>query len=124
MRNYVWCVGLAAAIAMGCAAPVNVEQVKTELMDQDRAWSQTTKELDKFLSYYADDASVYPPGMPIATGTAAIKTAFTAIASMPGFGLKWSATRSEVSASGDVGYTVGSYEMTMNDPGGKPQVDK
>jgi ketosteroid isomerase-like protein len=46
------------------------------------------------------------------------------MSAMPGFGLTWKATRAEVSASGDVGYTVGAYEMTMNDATGKPQVDK
>ena len=93
-------------------------------MAQDKAWAQTTKDLDKFLSYYASDASVYIPEMPLVTGSAAIKDAFQKIGSTPGFGLTWTALKGDVSAAGDLGYTAGAYEMTMNDATGKPQVEK
>jgi ketosteroid isomerase-like protein len=36
----------------------------------DTAWSRgaETKDLDKTVSFYADDASILPPNMPIAAG--------------------------------------------------------
>jgi ketosteroid isomerase-like protein len=103
-----------AGIAVGCAGPVNVEQERSGLMARDREWSQTTKDVDKFLSYYASNASVYPPGMPIATGSGPIRDAFTKMTSMPGFSLQWTAAKADISSSGELGYTTGAYQMTMN----------
>ena len=50
-----------------------VDQQRNALLAVDREWSQSTTDLNKFLSYYAADASVYPQGMPIATGSEAIR---------------------------------------------------
>lgn len=114
MHRHRWFLIVVAGIAVGCAGPVNVEQERSGLMARDREWSQTTKDLDKFLSYYASDASVYPPGMPIATGSGPIRDAFAKITSTPGFSLQWTAAKADISRSGEVGYTTGSYQMTMN----------
>jgi ketosteroid isomerase-like protein len=83
-------------------------------MNRDKEWATTTKDLDKFLSFYAADATVYPPGMPATTGTQAIKTVFTGMASAPGFALNFTPDKADVSASGDIAYTTGTYEMAMN----------
>jgi ketosteroid isomerase-like protein len=102
-----------ASLAAGCGTSVNVEQERNSLLALDREWSQTTKDTDTFLSYFAPEASIYPQGMPVAAGAAAIRQAFTEMSSMPGFSLAWTPTKADVSAAGDVGYTAGRYEMTM-----------
>lgn len=124
MRQYVWLLIAVAAVSAGCGKSVNVEQERNALLAVDREWSQTTPDINKFLSYYAADASVYPQGMPIATGSEAIRDALTKMSSMPGFALQWTATKADVSASGDLGYTTGTYQMTMNDAAGKPMTEK
>ena len=113
MRRCVWFVAVMASLAAGCGPSVNVEQQRNNLLALDREWSQTTKDTDKFLSYFAPDASAYPQGMPVATGAAAIREAFTKMSSMPGFSIAWTPTKAEVSTTGDLGYTAGTYEMTM-----------
>ena len=62
---------LLAAFA-GCAR-VDVEAEKAALMTADREWSQTTKDLDKFMTYVASDATTYAPGAPAMVGTDAIR---------------------------------------------------
>src|SRR5260370_219161 len=124
MRRYVWLLVAAVGLSVGCGSSVNVDQQRNALLALDREWSQTTTDLNKFLSYYAADASVYPQGMPIATGSEAIRDAFTKMTSMPGFSLQWSATKADVSASGDLGYTTGTYQMTMNNAAGTPTTEK
>jgi ketosteroid isomerase-like protein len=124
MRRYVWLLLAAAALSAGCGTSTNVEQQRSALLAVDREWSQTTTDLNKFLSYYAADASAYPQGMPIATGSDAIRDVMTKMTSMPGFALQWSATKADVSASGDLGYTAGSYQMSANDAAGKPMSEK
>ena len=61
----------------GCGSTVNVEQERATLMRLDREWAASVKDMDKFMSYYASDASVYPPGMPMATGSTAIREVLT-----------------------------------------------
>jgi ketosteroid isomerase-like protein len=117
MRRFVWTLGLAltcVASAAACAQSVNVEQERNALLALDREWSQTTKDLNTFVTYYAPDGSAHAPGMPTATGPAAIKDAWMKMSSAPGFSLQWTPARADVGAAGDVGYTVGTYEATMN----------
>lgn len=117
MRRSVWVVGLALAwvsCAAACAPSVNVEQERNALLARDRDWSQTTKDMNKFISFFTADASFHPPGMATATGSSAIMDTFMKMSAAPGFAVKWAPTKAEVSAGGDVGYTVGTYEASMS----------
>ena len=108
------CVGLAALVAgAACGPSVNIEQERAALMAADREWSQTTKDTQKFVTYFTADASQYPPGMPVLKGRDAIAKVMTEMSKAPGFALSWTADKAEVSASGDLGYTTGNYQMTM-----------
>ena len=113
MRRYAYVLLLAASVS---CATVNVEQEQTALMTVDREWSQTTKDLDKFMSYFASDATVYATGAPAVTGTDGIRKAVGEMLTAPGMSLSWTASKAVVSAGGDLGYTVGAYEMAS--PGG------
>jgi ketosteroid isomerase-like protein/quercetin dioxygenase-like cupin family protein len=113
MRRYLWLILVAASLAAGCGPSVNVDQERNNLLALDREWSQSSADTDKFLSYFAPDASAYPPGMPVATGTAAIRDAFAKLTSMPGFSVAWTPTKADVSTAGDLGYTTGTYEMKV-----------
>ena len=112
MRRYAYAVAMLVAMA-GCARSVDVEAEKTALMEADRAWSQVTKDVDKFVSNFATDATIYGPGAPAVTGADAIKKAYAEMAGAPGFALSFTPTKANVAASGDVGYTAGTYEMSM-----------
>jgi len=115
MRRFLL-LGLAlAALGAGaaCGRSVNVEEERTALMAADRQSSEATKDHDKFMSYFASDASQYAPGMPVVTGRDAIAKGMAEARKDPGFALSWTANKAEVSASSDLGYTTGSYQMTM-----------
>lgn len=113
MRRYLCVLGMMVS-AVGCARSANVEQERSALLEADRQWAQTPTDLDKFMSFWAPDATAYPPGMPAARGTDEIRKTFTAVSSTPGFSLTWTATRADVAGTGDIGYTVGTYDMTMH----------
>jgi ketosteroid isomerase-like protein/quercetin dioxygenase-like cupin family protein len=123
MGRFIYFIGVIASLAtaVGCGSSVNVEQERNALLGLDREWSQTTKDLDKFVSYFAADATAYPQGMPMVTGADAIRKTFGEMSAAPGFSLMWTPTKADVSASGDIGYTAGAYEMTM---GGGPEKGK
>jgi ketosteroid isomerase-like protein len=116
---------LAAVLSSICCAPAaNVEQERTALLERDRAWSQTPPDVDKFMSFFAADASFLPPNMPIATGSEAIRKVAAELVSLPGFSIRWSATKADAGTAGDLGYTQGTYELTINDPTGKPMTER
>ncbi len=123
MNRYVCVVGLAALLAGACQKPVtiNVEQERAALMQRDRDWSQTTKDTNQFLSFFTSDGAVYAPGMPLVRGTDALRKMYTEMSSVTGFSLTWTVSKAEVSAAGDMGYTVGSYKTAM---GGPPESGK
>jgi len=100
-----------AGVAAGCAQSVNPEQGRASLMAADREWAQTTKDVDKFASYYASDASAYVPGAPVIKGQPAIKNALKEMFSSPGFSLQVATDKTEISSSGDIGYTTGTYQI-------------
>jgi uncharacterized protein (TIGR02246 family) len=88
----------------------------------DTAWSHAaeTKDLDKTVSFYADDASILPPNMPIATGKNAIRAVWSQFLSMPGFSITFAPSKVVIAKSGDMAYEIGTFQTTVNDTQGKP----
>jgi len=112
MPRYVCVLGIAAVTAAGCGR-VDVAQERAALLETDRQWSQAANDLDLFMSYYAADATSYPPGTPELTGTDAIRKMFSQVFSAPGFALSWTPSKAEVGARADIGWTAGTYDMVM-----------
>jgi uncharacterized protein (TIGR02246 family) len=94
------------------------------LKDTDAAWAKViaAKDLEKTMSYYADDASVLMPNAPTINGKDAIRAAFKPFADDPNFTHACQTSRVEVAKSGDLGYTQGTYTETMTDPKTKKPV--
>ena len=113
----------AILLSFGCAPPapesteetpaIDLDSERDALMAVDKAWSETVGDIDAFLSFFADGAHFMPFGAPLAQGDA-IRTAWEGLSSMPGFGLEWQATSAEVAASGDIGYAIGTFELTAD----------
>jgi ketosteroid isomerase-like protein len=76
-----------------------------------------------YMSYYSDAAVEVPNGAPIIEGKANI-------AKTMGFlddknnQLTWTPVGADIAASGDLGYTYGTYEFRSKDKDGKPVVDQ
>ncbi len=82
--------------------------------------SAQAKDLDKAISFYADDASFYPPGGPVAIGKEAIRKAWAELLATSGLDLRWSASKIEVAHSGDMALESGTFVLKMNNSEGKP----
>jgi uncharacterized protein (TIGR02246 family) len=68
--------------------------------------------MDAVMAMYGSDASVLAPGMPIATGTDAIKRQMTGM--MAAMKLNLRLTPSKVMGQGDMAYVIGSFHATMS----------
>lgn len=88
----------------------------------DDEWSKAaaTRDAVKIAAFYAEDGNAFPPGAPLASGRAAAQQVWAAALADPSSFISWKTTRAEVAASGDLGYTIGTYEAGANGPDGKP----
>lgn len=77
------------------------------------------KDLDRYVSFYADDAVLLWPGAPMVKGRAAIRKFMQVFFSMPDFSLSFETAHVEVSLSGDFAYTCGTNKVTLADLNGK-----
>lgn len=86
--------------------------------DLETQWNQdyVARDGDKAAAYYADDAVLMTPGMEALHGKDAIHNGLKQMMSDPAFSLKFHADRVDVSKSGDVAYSQGSYQMTGTEP--------
>ena len=111
-----------AAVAVCLAGDTKAEQA---LRDADAAWSKAaeSKDLDKTVSYYSEDATVLPPNASAATTKETIRKLWQDLLASPGLAISWKATKVEVAKSGDLGFVSGTYELTMNDASGNPVTD-
>lgn len=122
------CYGL-ALLALGCAPqqpPDTRSADEAAIREADIAWSKVAgaKQLEALVAYFADEASSLYPNQPIVTGKEAIRKTWEQMLQLPGFSVSWQPVKVEVARSGDIGYSQGTYELTMNDPKGNPMTDR
>ena len=92
-----------------------------KIMQLSKDWSQTvaTKDLEKIVSYWADDAFVMQPGQPPLKGKQAIRQMVEESFKIPGFSISWQPESVEVSDSGDMAYMIENAQVTFTDSTGK-----
>jgi len=100
--------GLATLLA---AALAGAPDKTADLKKADQDWNQATqaKNLDQFMSFIGDDASMCDLSGKWMHGKDTIKADWTKAFADPTFKLTWSVESAEVSKSGDLGYTRGSF---------------
>jgi ketosteroid isomerase-like protein len=126
MRLAAFCCILCLTACMKAPAPDTHDADVKAIKDVESAWVKTaaTKDVDAFIVYYADDASVLMPNAPLFTGKPAIKESLKPLMTDPNFSLTFMPTRVEVSKSGDMGFTQGPYKMSFSDHRGNKFEDE
>lgn len=119
-KTFLVSAALSLVSVVGCLA--NDEQAVRDL-DAEWAAAAGTKDLDKIISYYSDDATVLPPNAPAVTAKDGVRKAWKDMLDLPGFALSWKATKVEMAKSGDMAYVIGAYDMSFNDATGKSVKD-
>ena len=84
--------------------------------DADEQWSKVAaaKDLDETVSFYADNAVVLPPNQAAVTTKDGIRNLWKAFFDNL-TEISWKTSRVEMAKSGDMGYLIGTYELTMKD---------
>jgi ketosteroid isomerase-like protein len=110
---------LAAAAALAVPPP----DEKAALLQVDEKFSADAQRLgvaEAFARYAAPDARMLPAGKDVVSGLEGVRSQ---MAGFPkGATLAWRPFHADVAASGDLGYTLGTYELHAKDEAGKATV--
>jgi ketosteroid isomerase-like protein len=108
-------------VLAGCAnlAPTEPREAAAQALkaaEMDWIKDVGSKDVEKWVAGYADDAAILLPNAPAIVGKDNIRAALKPMVADPNFALTLHAAKVEVSASGDLGYTQGTYSMSGTDP--------
>ncbi len=108
-----------AALTAGCSGQMNRPQDIKALMDADRAFSEMSVEhgtAAAFDAYMADDGVIFRTGAHPFEGRSAVREL---LAGDPASQMSWEPYYAEVASSGDLGYTLGQYQIVYTSAGGQ-----
>lgn len=125
MRKSLVSLAILLVALSGCAKKVDLESERAALMKTDADWAATltAMSVDGFVSYFTDDAIVMPPHLSILVGIDAVRAWATESMALPGFSVVWTVNNADVSASGDMGYTLGTFVFSATMPDGSTITD-
>jgi ketosteroid isomerase-like protein len=105
-------------VTVVCSAPPAAKS--DALLAADRAFDAATAErkIDGFSSFLADNVATLRADRPVLRGKAALQQDWKPLLENKSMSLRWQPTSAEISKSGDLGYTVGSYTITRADEKG------
>lgn len=112
--------------AAGCSTPAPKFDAAAEadlLLKRDAEWAAAAtegKDVDKIVSYWADDAVVIPQGQPTAEGKGQIRGFVAAALALPGFRIHWVSDKVTFSPDGQLAYMRSTSEITEPGPTGAP----
>lgn len=98
----------------------NTDEEAIQKLDAEWSAAAQNKDVEKSVSFYAEDGMMLPSNAPKVTGKGQIRDFWSHMLASPGFGLSFSPTKIEVAKSQDMAYDVGTFEMKGNDPQGNP----
>src|SRR6185503_4024747 len=119
MKNVILVVGL---LVLGCGTVTNLDREKETLLQTDRDWAAAAaegKDVERIVSFWADDATVIPAGAPVVRGKAAIRDFVKQSLATPGFHITWRNDEAVLSSDGSMGYLIGQNSMTVPGQDGK-----
>jgi len=104
----------------------NTQPVERILRELDAQWSKAAaaRDLERTVAYYSEDAVVLPPNATSAATKETIRNVWKDVLAAAGLVIAWKPTKVKLGKSGEMAWVSGTYELTMNDPSGKPANDR
>ena len=121
------CMGLILlGASVATAATVDIQAERATLLRLDKAWAAAAgaRDVDRIVSYWADNATVIPPGHPAVVGKQALRQFVVETLALPGFSITWETKDFIVAASGDMAYGLATNTITLNDAQGHPMTER
>ena len=125
MKNRFFLLLFLLLISTACqSSDTRVDEAALTKLDDEWSRAVGSRDVEKTISYYTDDATVMLPNIPTLTGKESVRSIWKSMLDSPSFAGGWKATKVEVARSGDLAYVSGNYEFTEKDESGKPITDK
>lgn len=129
MRRFLLSAVALPLSVLGCTAAVELPGPERDLpaerallLETDRAlaaaYATSATPLDTIFASFTEDARVLAPDLPMAEGWEASRAVFARLEALPGYSLEYSPSLAEVGSAADLGYTLGTYRMTLPDGDG------
>jgi uncharacterized protein (TIGR02246 family) len=98
-----------------------LEQERDAVLAAERNWATAAKQrdLERSVSFLADDAVMFPPGNPAIVGRAAIREYMAAGFATDGFSVTWEPEEVVVADSGELAYSRSRSVYTLPGPDGQ-----
>jgi uncharacterized protein (TIGR02246 family) len=112
---FLWCSGCREARQpAGSSHAADIQALRDVEVAEEQSW--ISKDLDKAVSFIADDAVVMNPNTAALRGKDQIRASMKQGFDDPNSVLAYQITAVEVAQSGELGYTSGTYTFTSSDP--------
>jgi uncharacterized protein (TIGR02246 family) len=111
-----------AFIILSCnQQKVDTKAEGEKIIQLSKDWSQvaSTGDVEKTVSYWAEDAIVMSSGQPPVKGKQAIRKMVEESYKIPGFRISWQPQTVGVSESGDMAYIIENSQVSFSDSTGK-----
>jgi uncharacterized protein (TIGR02246 family) len=120
--NRLLCLSVALIFVAGCSPPTAptadtgaaAAAIRQRLAESGKDFA--AHDFDKVMSFYASDATLFLPGMPMLKGADAIKAAMRDAFGNPNVAVAVRPEDIVVAASGDIAYGYGTGMSTITDP--------
>jgi len=116
-------VGLVLASLAGCTPRFDPDAETQKLLARDAEWAGFAAggtDVERTVSYWADDAVIIPQGQSTIEGKAAIRSFVRASFHTPGFHIRWKSAAPTFSADGTLAYMRSESTTTVPGAGGAP----
>ena len=117
-----------ALFLVGCATEptIDVDVELAALRDAAAAYhaAASAKDADAVVGMYDQSAIMVPPNADLVEGLSGVRNYRFGFIETPGVELEFEIVRAEVSAAGDIGWTLAIGEITINRPEGPPGRDR
>ncbi len=117
MRSYQNLIFTALFLAISACTETKIDQEAEaqKLMELSREWAKSVKDKDveKMLSFWAEDAILMSPNEAPRVGIESLRGMVERSMKIPGFEIYWNPQEAYVSESGDLGYVIIKNYMTM-----------
>ncbi len=100
------------------------EERAIRAIESEAREAAATKDLERYVSFYADDASLFWPGTRIVIGKAATREFMRGFMSVPSFSLNFQTAKVEVCQCGNLAYSFDFNTVTFPDVKGNPLNDR
>jgi uncharacterized protein (TIGR02246 family) len=92
---------------------------RAELIKADEQWARAwaARDLSGLMLYFHEDATVVTPAAAVTSGKRDIINLMASTFTLPGFSTRLLMTQAATAESGELGYTLGTYETTVSDAG-------